>query len=299
MQLSNLPFLSRQLVLITGKGGIGKTLVTAALGQVAAAAGKKTLLIESAATDQLAPLVGVASTGHVESRVTDMLSIINLNPPDNFREYVVKYLGQKRLYDTVFSNRVVDSFVNTIPGMAELMMLGRLFYNCELAPPPRPDLVVFDGFASGHFLSLMTTPDAVLQSNLGGPLTRETERVKAFLADEKRCGILYVATPEELVVNETLEFLERLREKAPARLMGVVLNRSWSGLPAAAGGPHTKSYLAHRRAGAERAEDALTLGLDRLKAAGMNLPLLRLPERGFVAEPVTPVFAAEFLGVKP
>lgn len=287
---------SRQLVLITGKGGVGKTLVAAAMGQVAADRGKRTLVVESATRDQLAPLFGIRETGHAEARVKDRLSVINLNPPDNFREYVVKYLGQKRLYDTVFSNKVVDSFINTVPGLAELMMLGRLFYTCELSSSPRPDMVVLDGFASGHFLSLMTTPDAVLQSNLGGPLTRETERVKEFLATESRVGIIYVATPEELVVSEALEFLVKLRDKAPAKLIGVVLNRRYGwDTPTPAGGA-AAVYAKHRADQVAKADQELERGMAKLKAEGLNLPVWRLAELGFVDEPLPPGFARQFLG---
>ncbi len=285
----------QQLVLITGKGGVGKTLLTAAMGKVAAARGKRTLLIESATRDQLAPLFGIPDTGHSEARAGERLSVINLNPPDNFREYVVKYLNQKRLYETVFSNRVVDSFINTVPGLAELMMLGRLYYNCELAPAPRPDLVVLDGFASGHFLSLMTTPDAILQSNLGGPLQKETERVRNFLAEEGRVGIIYVANPEELVVSEALEFLVKLREKAPAKLLGVVLNRrfGWEDVPRQ--GQNAVTYSAHRAEKARKADEILEEGMKKLAAEGLPLALWRLPELGFVQEPLTESFAADFL----
>lgn len=284
-----------QLVLITGKGGVGKTLLTATMGKVAAARGKKTLLIESTTRDQLAPLFGIPDTGHAEARAGERLGVINLNPPDNFREYVVKYLNQKRLYETVFSNRVVDSFINTVPGLAELMMLGRLFYNCELSPPPHPDLVVLDGFASGHFLSLMTTPDAILQSNLGGPLQKETERVRAFLAQKDRVGIIYVANPEELVVSEALEFLVKLRERAPAGLIGVVLNRC-TGWEAAAGpGGEAAHYAKHRAERARHADGILARGLEKLAAEGLSLPLWRLPELGFVDEPITAESATAFL----
>ncbi len=284
-----------QLVLITGKGGVGKTLLTATMGRVAASRGKKTLLIESATRDQLAPLFGIPDTGHSEARAAERLNVINLNPPDNFKEYVVKYLNQKRLYETVFSNRVVDSFINTVPGLAELMMLGRLFYNCELAPAPRPDLVVLDGFASGHFLSLMTTPDAILQSNLGGPLQKETGRVRDFLAEEERVGIIYVANPEELVVSEALEFLVKLRERSPAKLIGVVLNRRAGWEAAAPGGGMAAEYARHRAGRARHADEILSLGLAKLAAEGLPLAHWRLPELGFVAEPLSADFSAAFL----
>lgn len=290
MSLSSL--FSRRLLLITGKGGIGKSLVAASLGQLAAEAGRKTLIVESASLDQLAPLFGGAPTGHVVTSVAPNLSTINLNPPDNFRDYVVKHLGQKQLFERVFSHRVVQSFINTVPGLAELMMLGRLFYEAELAPPPRHDLIIFDGSASGHFLSLMTTPDAVLQAKLGGPLARETERVHAFLSDPAKTGTLYVAVPEDLVVSEALDFLPRLRDQAPAKMAGVIVNRmpTWSAKDVDSG--PAGAYLARRAESAALALATLREGLSSIDAA---LPLWLLPELGFIEEPLPPGFAKTFL----
>lgn len=296
------PFLSRKLLFVTGKGGIGKSLVTAALGQAAAAAGKRVLLIESSAHDQLSPLFGHAAVGHNETKVAERLSVINLAPPDTFEEYVVKYLGQKKLFDKVFTNKVVRSFINTVPGFAEIMMLGRLFYTCELAPGPRHDLVIFDAAASGHFLSLMTTPDAVLQSNLGGPLAKETARIKEFMANPAKCGVAYVGVPEELVVSEILDFLPKLESRSPAKVMGLFVNR----VPTAPDGgarDAATTFAAERRARADAALKALAAGLG---GAGIpkDLPVWQLPDLGFVPEPLPSNFGPELFssakaGAKP
>ena len=294
--------LRKKLLLITGKGGIGKTVVAATLGQLSTLR-RPTLIVESAATAQIAPLFGAPSTlKHEEYSVpapfAPGLSLVNLDPPENFREYVVKYLGQKLLYDKVFSHRVVKSFINTIPGFAELMMLGRLFYTCELAASPRHATVVFDGYASGHFLSLMTTPDAVLASNLGGPVAKESARIRDFLADEKKCGIVYVATPEELVVSEALDFLPKLAEKAPARLAALVINKMPAALPSEVKldlAAPAAQYLARQRRHADEAMASLARGLERLeREQGLRVPLAVLPDLGALEEPFAPGFALSF-----
>ena len=283
---------ARKLLLVTGKGGIGKTLVAAALGQQAAALGKRTLLVESAACDQLAPLFGSPDTDHEERTVAPNLDCINLLPPDNFRAYVTKYLGQRRLYDTVFSHKVVSSFINTIPGLAEVMLLGRLFYHAELDKAGVYDLVVFDAFASGHFLSLMTTPQAAINAGFGGPLASETTRVRDFLADQSKTGIVYVATPAALVVSETLDVLPQLQAKSPAKVAQVVLNR----VP---GQPHldlintsSGAYLQRRFIAATEAEKTLSAGLVEL-----GLTYAALPDLGFIDEPLAPDFATAFFAL--
>lgn len=279
---------ARKLLLITGKGGIGKSLISAAIGQAAAERGARVLIVENAAVDQIAPIFGRPTIGHQTTEVYPGLECINLNAEENFRDYVVKHLGQKRLFESVLSHRVVQSFISVIPGLGELMFLGRLFYECELAPDPKYDLVIFDAPASGHFMSLMTTPDAVLDSNLGGPLRRETERVKAFLADRSKAGILYIATPEELVVSEALDFLPRLAKAAPAELMAVLVNRMPTWNPAALDhglGGAVQDFLLHQQNAATHALKTLKDGLTD-SADLRSLPVLIIPEDTDLVEPL-------------
>lgn len=289
----------KKLLLVTGKGGIGKTLVSACLGQMAAEAGLRVLIVENTTIDQISPVFGLPPVGHQTTEIRPGLFCINLNPDDNFRDYVVKHLGQRRLFESVLSHRVVQSFISMIPGLAQLMILGRLFYECELAPEPRYDLVVFDAPASGHFMSLMTTPDAVLGSNLGGPLRRETERVRGFLADPGMVGTVYVAAPEDLVVSETLDFLPRLEASSPVSLTSLVLNRmpTWllSSVESLPEGP-ARNFAVHHRRAADQALSALRTGLlgcgDRLA----TLPVTILADRGAIEEPLSPGFGRAFLG---
>ena len=280
---------NRKLLLVTGKGGIGKTLLTAALGQLAAAQGKRVLLVEFVACDQLAPLFGGQLPGHSERTVAPGIDCVNIDPAENFREYVTKYLKQKRLYDTIFSNRVVRSFISTVPGLSELMLLGRLFYHCELQEAHPYDLVIFDAFASGHFLSLMTTPEAVLGTSLGGPLNRETERVQSFLKDETKCATIFVTIPEPLVVSETLDFLPKLAEKSPTKVAGLVVNRMPPDISGLTLEGAATAYLRGSDAVAAAALATLKTGLEEFK-----LPIWTLPELGFVPTPLPGDFAAKF-----
>jgi arsenite-transporting ATPase len=290
---------ARKLLLVTGKGGIGKTLIAASLGQTAAEAGRRVLIVENATTDQVPPLFGFAPVGHQTLKISQGLECINLNADANFRDYVVKHLGQKRLFDTVLSHKVVQSFIAMIPGLAQLMILGRLFYECELAPEPRYDLVIFDAPASGHFMSLMTTPDAVLSSNLGGPLRRETERVKAFLGDRAKVGMIYVSTPEELVVSETLDFLPRLEANAPVEISALLVNRMPMWCPgvledARDGAARTYALRQHRTA--ELSLSMLKAGLSEKGEKLGSVPLTLLPDLGAIAEPLSAGFSRHFLG---
>lgn len=289
--------LDRKLLLVTGKGGIGKSFVSACIAQYASGLGKSVLIIQSAGCDQItsyfSPLEDLANpnpTVGQKMRHLGGIESINLSAEDNFREYVVKYLGQKRLYDTVFSNKIVKTFIKTIPGFSEVMLLGRMYFTSELAPPPKYDLVIFDGYASGHFLSLMTTPDAVIHSTLGGPLVKETTRIKNFLAERKNSGIVFVTTPEDLVVSETLDFLPKLQAVAPSPVVGLVVNKVLAELSEASSNK-ADNFMYERQAKTVVAMKDLQKGLAGLQIQGLDMPIFSIKEYPVIDMPLQKDFA--------
>lgn len=293
--------LDRKLLLVTGKGGIGKSFVASIIAQRAASLGRSVLIIQSSGCDQIAPYFSIQkSTSSAETEKVQRIrhaggvESINLTAEDNFREYVVKYLGQKMLYDSVFSNKVVKTFIKTIPGFAEVMLLGRLFFTCELSATPRFDHVIFDGYASGHFLSLMTTPDAVINSTLGGPLVKETSRVKDFLSDGKKSGIVFVTCPEDLVVSETLDFLPKLQSKAPPPIAAMVVNRILSLKPETVANP-ANQFIKDRVGKTARAMQDLKIGLEALRILSVDMPVFGIREFPYIEMPLKPGFATEAL----
>jgi anion-transporting ArsA/GET3 family ATPase len=292
---------SKKLLVLTGKGGIGKSLVTASLGQVAAERGLRVLLVERSEQDQLAPIFGTPRVGHAESLVYPGLSVINLDPTRCFEEYVVKQLGQKKLFEKVFSNNVVKTFLNTIPGLGEAMVLGRIFYTCELANPSPYDIVIFDAPASGHMHNLMTTPDAIIRSGIGGPFVREVSRVRDFLAEKEKVGTIIITVPEELVVSESMEFLPILEEESPINILGVFINRSLldpdfaevQDLERYLNDDKTKrivAFLRDRHFKAKKNQDILQTALKQISARMGPGSYAMLPEFGTITEPLPPGF---------
>ncbi len=298
--------LQKKLLILTGKGGIGKTLVSAALAQYAAEFGKKVLLVERSEEDQLAPLFGHSPVGHKETTVSENLDCINLDSSRCFEEYVVIQLGKKALFEKVFSNSVVRTFLNTIPGLAETMLLGRLYYSAVLQNPLKYDLIVFDAPASGHFYSLLTTPDAVIQSGLGGPLTKEVVKVRDFLAEADKVGVVLVAVPEELVVNESLEFIEKILDDCPTKVLGLIVNKAtdissdadidrlvskYRNSPLA----EAAQFVSRRHLLAIENQKILEQGLSRYAATSQKVPYFLLPDLGVVEEPLAFGFGKQFL----
>lgn len=296
----------RDLLVISGKGGTGKSLVAATLAVAAARAGKRVLVVETAAQSQLAPLLdGSASLFHQETFLRPGIWGINLQAQECFREYIVKYLGHPRLYDTVFKNQTVTSFINAIPGLGESMMLGRLLYSCRIENPRRFDLLIFDAPASGHFLSMMQTPNTIIEALRIGPLVKELVRVQDFLGDPTSCLCLFVTTSEELVVSETLEFLPQLESHIPLSVGGVVVNKANSRHPLTASEsaaltiqhPDMKVVLDYSEACISNAQRLEAELVSHLQSHHPNKTVLRIPDLGLLQEPLTDKAVDELLSL--
>ena len=217
-------FLKKKMIFLTGKGGTGKSFLTCYLGLQASKLKKRVLLVESSQFEEISAVFGQEPVGHVETKVTDYLSIINLDPKICFKEYVSEHLGLQSLYRRVFSKKVVKSFLDAIPGLNEVMFLGRLYYTAELYKPSY-DLIVVDAKAFGHFYQLMTTLETIQTSGLKGPLIQEVTKVQSFLSDPDKVGICLVTLAMELVVKETIEFQEKLEKECQTQILSVICNR--------------------------------------------------------------------------
>lgn len=224
MRLPLEKIIQRKVLFVTGKGGIGKSLITAALGQYAASLGKRVCLIESTSHDQLAPLFGKEPVGHRLTLFEKNISGINLEASSNFRDFVVKHLGYERLFDKIFNRSITRSFISILPGLAELTLLGRIYYAAELSPE-NFDLVIFDAHSSGHFYNLITTPQAIIQSGLVGPVVKETQRLIDFYRSPDNAGLLLVANPEPLIITEVLDFIPKFQGANLMPLAGIIINR--------------------------------------------------------------------------
>ncbi len=177
-----------------------------------------------------------------------------------------------------------------LPGIAELTLLGRLFYFVELDKESNFDIVIFDGFASGHFDSLMRTPDAVMQSGMTGPVIDETTRVRRFLNDKSKVGVVLVTVPEELIVSEALDFSQKLAKNSPAEITAVIANRCWPQLSDDM--PNIPDSLKFSVDYWSAQEKAQKKNLERLqsglKTINPTTPIYVLEERGSFPEPLDP-----------
>lgn len=205
--------LDRRLLIVTGKGGVGKSTVAAALALNASRAGRRVLVCEVNAQERIAPLLGAPPAGGTIREALPGLSTVNVTPADAMREYGLMVLRFRTIYDAVFENRLVRYFLRAVPSLAELVMLGKILHEARAEEPGRPrwDLVVVDAPATGHAVQLLRVPSALVETVPAGPLRHDAEWMQALLVDARRTSLVLVTLPEEMPVNEAIELDAQVR----------------------------------------------------------------------------------------
>jgi anion-transporting ArsA/GET3 family ATPase len=266
--------LDRRLLLVTGKGGVGKSTVAASLALRLAAAGMRTLLCEVNADRRLARMLGHPEVGADVTAVEPNLSMVDLQPDAAMREYVLSKIRLERVYRAVFENRMVRYFLRFIPALAETVMLGKVLWHVRQWPDAAGgfDRIVLDLPATGHALTLLGVPRSLLSALPSGPMASEAVWMQGLLT-----AAVLVSLPEELPVNETLELAQALRTELQIRIGAVVLNQAVrprfgpADLASLSGRPGLSRLAQTSEEDARRTEQAL----ERLRA--VDAPLVQLP----------------------
>lgn len=276
--------LDRRLNVLTGKGGVGKSTVTAALALVGQQRGKRVLCCEVTAKERVAGLLGARDSGPEVRQIDQGIWSVHVRPEEAMREYGIMILRFKALYSAVFENRLVRYFLRALPSLPEIVMLGKVWWHVtqekDEAGRPRWDLVLLDAPATGHGISFLRTPQSILEIVEEGPMVRDMKAMQAMLADPATTAINIVTLPEEMPANEAIELRQALQDLPLGRL---ILN-GWTEprfdpeerrlLAATDAGELEPARRAARSYGEQQDLSALYEG--RLREA-VPMPLLRLP----------------------
>jgi hypothetical protein len=208
--------LDHRLVVVTGKGGVGKTTVAAALALLGARGGRRTIAAELSGQRRIPTLLGHPTAGApgVEEEVSPGLWATTLDPEGALAEWAGRLVRPRAVVELAARSRAFAGFVQAAPGARELVSITKAW---ELGERERwlrerrgYDLVVLDAHASGHGVGLLRTPATFAEIARVGPIAAQARLVAELLRDPERCAVVLVATAEETPVNETLELQDLL-----------------------------------------------------------------------------------------
>jgi anion-transporting ArsA/GET3 family ATPase len=214
--------LDRQLIFVTGKGGVGKTSVAAALSYLGARAGKRTLVCEMDAKGALAAAFDVAALEFTPRAVEEQLDAMAMDTEHALREYLKLFVRVPLVGRLGPLARTFDFVADAAPGVKEILGVGKLAYEVREA---RYDLVVVDAEASGHVVAQVAAPRVIGELIQVGMVREQTRWMLDIIEDPVRTGLVVVTTPEEMPVIETTELLDRLAAETQVSPAAIVANR--------------------------------------------------------------------------
>jgi anion-transporting ArsA/GET3 family ATPase len=214
--------LDRRLLVVTGKGGTGKTTVAAALARLAAQRGKRVLLCELDATGDIAEPFGAANIGFAPTECERGVHVMAMDTEKAMQEYVHLNLKMPFAFGLGPFARALDFVANAAPGVREILTMGKL---CWEVKRDNFDLVIADAPSTGHVVSQLDSPSSVGELITVGPLVSQTAWMREMLADPTRTGVVIVATAEEMPVQESIDLVARIDERTQTPIGAVVVNR--------------------------------------------------------------------------
>lgn len=286
-------FATSRVVIVAGKGGVGKTTVTAALARAAARQGRRALIVEVEGKSGLANMYGAEDLGYDEVTLAEAddppgsgdVRARTLTPDEAMLEYLESH-GLSRVAKRLVSSGAIDTLATAAPGIKDILVLGKVK---QLERDTDVDLIVLDAPAAGHAITFLRAARGLLDAVRVGPIHNQAAEVMEMLTDAERCQVVLVTLPEETPVNELIETAYNLEDQVGVALGPVVVNGLYPDRPGLAIDPVTAAAEAGVGLRAGEAE-ALTAAADFRRhrvqlqteqvarlADQLPLPQLRLP----------------------
>lgn len=218
--------LDRRLLIISGKGGVGKTTMAAALGLRAARANKRVLICEVEGKPGLTRLFDADPLTGDPSPLDEGLSGMNLSAEEALSEYLEVQFHIRRLARPLVSSQLVYYVTHAAPGLRDILILGKVWF--EATRKERFDLIILDTPAAGHAVSMLRSPEGFLHAVPVGPLANHARSLVEWLQNPEEVAVQLVSMPEEMPVTETLETAALLEEKLGMDVSTVLVNKTYS-----------------------------------------------------------------------
>jgi anion-transporting ArsA/GET3 family ATPase len=217
------------VLVVAGKGGVGKTTMSATLARMASQRGRSVLIVELEGKSGITGAFGLTEDlgyEEVELQASDSglgqasIRARRITPDDALVEYLIDH-GLKRVSKRLVSSGVVDVVSTAIPGIRDVLVLGKVK---QLERDGVADLIVVDAPATGHAITFLTSASGLVNAARGGPLRSQAQDVVNLLSDPARCRVILVTLPEDMPVSETIESAFTLEDKAGVQLGPVIVN---------------------------------------------------------------------------
>lgn len=238
-----------RLLVVTGKGGTGKSVITAALGRFLASQGRATLLLEVDPRENLHQLCDVPPSSGEIVEVAANLWLQNLKPGTVADWVVERQVKIGLLVKKILASPIYQRFVEGAPGLAEIAVLGHALRLVRGASPigPGVDTVILDAPATGHGVFLLTAPRLFVETIREGPFAELAREVAALVDDPEGTGLAIVTLAEDMPVQEALELRATLLEKLGRRPELLVVNALYPPFDGAADDDPMRSLWRDRR----------------------------------------------------
>lgn len=219
--------LARRLLVVTGKGGVGKSTVTAGLALLAADLGQRVLVVEVDGKGDVCAKFEHPTVGFDPVEVHPNVSVLAMDTEASLREYLRLNLRVPVLGRLGPVARVFDFVATAAPGVKEVLTIGKVAWEVRESIEGRApwDLVLVDAAATGHVVAQMGAPDAIRDLVSVGPIRSQTEWMTDLLSDPAVTALNVVTTPEEMPVSETVDLVTRARSELDVPLGAVFVNR--------------------------------------------------------------------------
>jgi anion-transporting ArsA/GET3 family ATPase len=218
---------ARSLVIVTGKGGTGRTVTSAALAFASARSGRSTCLVELSGNDRAATLLGLPSRSFAPVNVAERLDTMSLTVKESLDDFGRRKLKMGALAGKLLSNRITLSLVDAVPGLQDLLQLGKLenVLNEPTDEDPHYDTIILDAPATGHGLTLLSASKTMREIAGRGMFHELAAIIERQIEDPAKTSVVVVTLPEELPVQETVELIATLGSER-ALLTAAIVNQS-------------------------------------------------------------------------